>query len=118
MTDEDLIARLRDDSGNWLTDDAAGRIEQLAATNEALIAEVKTSNEIGLAFEQDAGEQRERAKKAEAERDAAVEMLIELEKWATETSRLGAVTGGHWTRLTIACLNARTTLAKIKEGGL
>jgi len=29
MTDEELIARLRDDSGNWLTDAAADRIEAL-----------------------------------------------------------------------------------------
>ena len=31
MTDAELIARLRDDSGNWLTDAAADRIEALEA---------------------------------------------------------------------------------------
>lgn len=36
MTDEELIALLRDDSGNWLTDAAADRIEELLRKNDNL----------------------------------------------------------------------------------
>jgi len=35
MTD-DLVKRLRADEGDWLTDQAADRIEQLQSSNEAL----------------------------------------------------------------------------------
>jgi len=59
-----------------------GQIAKCKARIEALIAEVATSNEIGRAFEQDAGEQRERAEKAVAERDAAVELTWRLRSYA------------------------------------
>ena len=43
-----------------------------------------------------------------------VEALRALEKTATETIRLGAVTGGHWSRITVANLKARAILAELE----
>jgi hypothetical protein len=44
----------------------------------------------------------------------AVEALVSLVKQASTTSSRGAVTGPHWTHLTLAILKARTTLAEIE----
>jgi hypothetical protein len=44
----------------------------------------------------------------------AVEALVSLVKQASTTSSRGAVTGPHWTHLTVAILKARTTLAEIE----
>lgn len=55
MTDEELIESLR----LWNRDDAADRIE-------ALVKQLAVSNEIGRAFEEDAGQQRARAERLEA----------------------------------------------------
>lgn len=68
LRDEELIARLQNSKG-WPTlgNAAADRIEQLVATNEALIAKLKTSEEIGRAFEEDAGQLRAKLAKAVAE---------------------------------------------------
>ena len=41
MTDEELIALLRDDSGNWLTDAAADRIEALVKERDDLIHDLE-----------------------------------------------------------------------------
>lgn len=63
MTDEELIGRLRDkdccESPNCNCDAAADRIE-------ALVKKLEVSFEIGRAFEEDAGQQRDRAEAAEA----------------------------------------------------
>ena len=56
----------------------------------------------------------ERALKAEAKLSNAVEALGLLDKAAGETARMGAATGPHWTRLTIALLISRATLAEMK----
>jgi len=42
--------------------------------------------------------------------------LEKLQNAAGEVSRQGAVTGPQWTRLNIALLSARATLAKIGGG--
>jgi Lar family restriction alleviation protein len=44
----------------------------------------------------------------------AVEALVSLEKQASTTSSRGAVTGLHWTHLTVAILKARDTLAELE----
>lgn len=59
MTDDELIARLREDDTDFWHCEAADRIE-------ALVRELATSNEIGRAFEEDAGQQRARAERLEA----------------------------------------------------
>lgn len=70
MTDEELIARLRKaDEYEPLGHDgweAADLITALLAQNTALRAERDASNELGRAFEEDAGQQRARAEAAEA----------------------------------------------------
>lgn len=43
-----------------------------------------------------------------------VEAMKALEKAAAEVSRRGAETGPQWTKLTVALLQARTTLAELK----
>jgi hypothetical protein len=48
----------------------------------------------------------------------AVEALVSLEKQASTTSSRGAVTGLHWTHLTVAILKARATLAEIEGLGV
>lgn len=44
----------------------------------------------------------------------AVEALRVLDKAASDVSRLGAVTGSQWSRMTLAMLNARAVLAEIE----
>ena len=67
MTDEELckalklLAFLHNDGAMT---QAADRIEQLVATNEALTAKLTTCEEIGRAFEKDAGQLREKLAKA------------------------------------------------------
>ena len=58
MTDEELIAYLR----------LQGLDKDVAAADriEALVKELATSNEVGRAFEEDAGQQRARAERLEA----------------------------------------------------
>jgi hypothetical protein len=51
----------------------------------------------------------------EARLSKAVEALVSLEKQASTTSSRGAVTGLHWTHLTVAILKARATLAEIEN---
>jgi len=46
----------------------------------------------------------------EAEVERLLDVLGQLEKQASETSRRGAVIGPHWTRLTTAILYARAAL--------
>jgi uncharacterized coiled-coil protein SlyX len=55
-----------------------------------------------------------RIEELEAKLAKAVEALGLLDKAAGETARMGAATGPHWTRLTIALLKSRTTLAELK----
>ncbi len=47
----------------------------------------------------------------------AVEALTLLQNASGETARMGAVTGPHWTRLTIALLKSRAALAQINTQG-
>ena len=49
-----------------------------------------------------------------AKLEKAVEALGLLDKTAGETARMGAATGPHWTRLTIALLKSRATIAELK----
>lgn len=51
---------------------------------------------------------------AEANLAKAMEKFAALEKAASDVSRRGAETGPQWTKLTIALLAARTTLAAIQ----
>jgi hypothetical protein len=57
MSDEELIARLREDDTDFWHCEAADRIE-------ALTAKLTTCEEIGRAFEKDAGQLREKLAKA------------------------------------------------------
>lgn len=56
MSDEELIEQLRDYGHVGTVLEAADRIE-------ALVKELATSNEVGRAFEEDAGRQRARAER-------------------------------------------------------
>ena len=82
---------------------------------EAAEADITTYQEIVSTMTQEA----ESADAKLAERDAANarlrEALRSLEKTATETIRLGAVTGGHWSRITVANLKARSLLAELGD---
>jgi len=71
VTDEELIARLRDEHVAASRTEAADRIE-------ALVKEMAVSNEIGRAFEEDAGQQRVRAERLEAALHNCVGMLDQL----------------------------------------
>lgn len=84
MTDEQLIARLRkadeyEPLGHdgweaadrielleYMNNTILGAVEQRDATIEALEAKLKTSEEIGCAFEEDAGQLREKLAKTAA----------------------------------------------------
>ena len=81
MTDAELIARLQNSKG-WPTlgNAAADRIEQLVATNEALIE--KSARRLVLARDEGVArvEQFERAEAAEAKLAKAVELLREIEE--------------------------------------
>ena len=105
MTDAELIARLRELDG-WVM---LGAHTHLAAADriEELKTKLKTSEEIGRAFEEDAGQLREKLAKA-------VEKFATLEKAASDVASRGAETGPQWTKLTIALLAARAILAEIK----
>jgi hypothetical protein len=103
MSDKELIAFLRD-LPFLRAAAAADRIEQLVAINEALTVEREW-------FE---GEWVSAVDKL----NKAVEALASLEKQASTTSSRGAVTGPHWTHLTIAILKARATLAEIEGLGV
>ena len=52
MTDQELIARLRDDSGDWLTDASADRIEELAAHAETMAQIVEAYREHAKRLEE------------------------------------------------------------------
>jgi hypothetical protein len=72
---------------------------------------------------QNAGTEYTRADLHRAEVEALQAQLAEaraglekLQSAAGEVSRQGAVTGPQWTRLNIALLSARATLAKIRGG--
>jgi len=99
---DDLIQYLRDSKG-WprLGEEAADRIEELEA-------KLKTTNEIGLAFEEDAGQLRE--KLAEA-----IEALREVSQ-ALDWQAHGACRG--WSDNLLTPVNAlklaRIAIAKIK----
>lgn len=60
----------------WNRDDAADLITAILAQNAALRKERDASNELGRAFEEDAGQQRERAEAAEAQ-NAALTAQVE-----------------------------------------
>ena len=155
MTDEELIARLRElasfESGVGVMQDfycgdemvvAADRIEALVkerdeadrragAAERSLESDRETLRRLGhwrdrqkeargyphtISFDvvwTETCAKADRYEAAEAKLVKAVEALREIEKRASETNRLGAVTGGHWTRLTVACLNARAALAEL-----
>lgn len=88
------------------------RIEQLAVTNEALIAELKTSEEIGRAFEEDAGQLREKLAECEVRLGKAVEAL-RFYAWENE---MRLPSDGPWgAGSTDFGKVARATLAEIKE---
>ncbi len=61
-----------------------------------------------------AGESYQAQMAAESKLAKAVEALGLLDKAAGETAGIGAATGPHWTRLTIALLKSRTTIAELK----
>ena len=58
--------------------------------------------------------QMQRADEAEANLAKAVDALVLMDKAAGAVAMMGAVTGPQWTRLTIALLKSRATLAEIK----
>ena len=69
LTDKEMVETLREKVGVSrfgcaVANLAADRIEQLVATNEQLQAKLKTSEEIGRAFEEDAGQLRAKLTKA------------------------------------------------------
>jgi hypothetical protein len=108
---EELEADLRSMALDYLAaqGQAMDNFQMYVDANEARIdaeANLKTAEEIGRAFEEDAGQLREKLAKA-------AEALGLLDKAAGETARMGAVTGPHWTRLTIALLKSRATLAEL-----
>ena len=57
--------------------------------------------------------QMQRADEAEAKVAKAVDALGLMDKAAGEVARMGAVTGPQWTRLTVALLKGRATIAEI-----
>jgi hypothetical protein len=61
-----------------------------------------------------ADEAADRIQELEAKLAKAVEKFAALEKAASDVARRGAETGPQWTKLTIALLAARTTLAELK----
>ena len=85
MSDEELIDALRKNALWVTTHDAADRIEQLVATNEALVKRLDDAIIKRAAWELEAKVQQARAEKAEAERDAAVEAKLDaistLDAW-------------------------------------
>ena len=97
MTDEELIARLRNE---WTTLDderaAADRIEALVKERDRQYDEnVNRIHQQAL---------------AEARADRLDAALQALEKASSEVSRRGAETGPQWSKLTIAILKARAAL--------
>lgn len=74
-----------------LCDDAADLITALLTANAALRAERDVSNELGRAFEEDAGQQRERAEAAEAERDALRAKVARMEGAADRVRAASAI---------------------------
>lgn len=65
MSDEELIAAMRDLSAgpsSYLQDVGNAAADRI----EALVRELTTSNEVGRAFEEDAGQQRARAERLKA----------------------------------------------------
>jgi hypothetical protein len=80
-------------TGQGIFLDCADRIEALLNLNEALV-ELMDDRDAKLA--------------------KAVEALVSLVKQASTTSSRGAVTGPHWTHLTVAILKARAVLAEIE----
>jgi hypothetical protein len=123
---DDLVKRLRNPAFGTETSErllmvvAADRIDELEVSLQAVL-----NREAATTARYDAKTDELEAKLAEClERNAllearlgkAVEALVSLVKQASTTSSRGAVTGPHWTHLTLAILKARTTLAEI-EGG-
>jgi hypothetical protein len=70
-------------------------------------------SELYQAAKRDAEEAEAYAAELEVKLAKAVDALGLLDKAAGETARMGAATGAHWTRLTIALLKSRTTLAEL-----
>jgi hypothetical protein len=122
MTDEELIARLRDavNGEHDMTPhgadvmQAANRIEQLVVTNEALIAENERLGQQCKGLMQAAMNNGQALILAEAKLAKAVEVLTGLEKSASHVSRYGATTGPQWLKMSVGILFARATLAEIK----
>jgi hypothetical protein len=113
MTDKELIAQLKNSKG-WPTlgKAAAARIEALTAKNEMLGREVNIARYGQPDFAWSVHVQV--MDDLNAKLAKAVEALVSLVKQASTTSSRGAVTGPHWTHLTVAILKARAAIAEIE----
>jgi SPX domain protein involved in polyphosphate accumulation len=103
---DDLVKRLRDDSGDWLTDLAADRIEELEAKLDWVITERDETFALML----------DRAQTAEAKLAKAVTSLqhIAANKITDELTVIEWDTHDTFTVLDTCISNARTTLAELK----